>query len=285
MLYNRAEPIMALNVVRGGLSTSVRVPVGRARYGASQVAALFSSARSLRHAASLAGGTTFSDSTRQPSRVWRRACTAFLLDTQNTVSRSCKARPRGSSSSYAAAVGAAAAAPPPRRRPAAAAVIAVTVAAAERAPCRMRRAVAGTSRSEPSIVATTAATCTAPIGPGAWGPQRRAAQHRLPPPRVHAQPGQKAAVGCGARAFRAASACLQRWGHFQLGWTGVDPATPTRPGTLLAVTSRTLFLWSANPLKVVSGSVCSRRSRMPSVTTSIRVALLTWRDTDIGDRR
>ncbi|GLC43581.1 hypothetical protein PLESTB_000396200 [Pleodorina starrii] len=58
-------------------------------------------------------------------------------------------------------------------------------------------------------------------------------------------------VGKGPRAFRAATDCLQRWGHFQLGWTGVDPATSTQAGAQVVVTSKTLFLWSCNPLRIV----------------------------------
>ncbi|GLC43570.1 hypothetical protein PLESTM_001491100 [Pleodorina starrii] len=54
-------------------------------------------------------------------------------------------------------------------------------------------------------------------------------------------------VGKGPRAFRAATDCLQRWGHFQLGWTGVDPATSTQAGAQVVVTSKTLFLWSCKP--------------------------------------
>ncbi|KAG2493813.1 hypothetical protein HYH03_008032 [Edaphochlamys debaryana] len=58
-------------------------------------------------------------------------------------------------------------------------------------------------------------------------------------------------VGKGDRAFRAATDTLRRWGQFQLGWSNVDPATPVAEGTMLAVTSKTLFLWNCNPLRIV----------------------------------
>ncbi|KAG2437870.1 hypothetical protein HXX76_005487 [Chlamydomonas incerta] len=58
-------------------------------------------------------------------------------------------------------------------------------------------------------------------------------------------------VGEGEKAYKAARACLQRWGHFQLGWSNVDPRTGVSAGTVLAVTSKTLFLWNCNPLRVV----------------------------------
>ncbi|GFR50580.1 hypothetical protein Agub_g12854 [Astrephomene gubernaculifera] len=58
-------------------------------------------------------------------------------------------------------------------------------------------------------------------------------------------------VGQGDRAFRAACSCLHRWGHFQLGWARVRSDTGTRQGCPVAVTSRTLFMWSCNPLRIV----------------------------------
>ncbi|KXZ48377.1 hypothetical protein GPECTOR_28g784 [Gonium pectorale] len=58
-------------------------------------------------------------------------------------------------------------------------------------------------------------------------------------------------VGQGERAYKAASALLRRWGHFQLGWTGVDPSTGTSVGSPVVVTSLTLFLWHCNPLRIV----------------------------------
>ena len=71
----------------------------------------------------------------------------------------------------------------------------------------------------------------------------------------HAQPHATGAcalqVGHGARAFDKAKRFLESWGHFQLGWASVDPRTPVVQGAPVAVTSKTLFMWSCNPLKVV----------------------------------
>jgi hypothetical protein len=58
-------------------------------------------------------------------------------------------------------------------------------------------------------------------------------------------------VGHGKRCFDRAKRLLEAWGHFQLGWASVDPRTRVAPGAPVAVTSKTLFLWSCNPLKVV----------------------------------
>jgi hypothetical protein len=58
-------------------------------------------------------------------------------------------------------------------------------------------------------------------------------------------------VGDGDKVYKAARACLQRWGHFQLGWSNVDPSTGVAEGTVLAITSKTLFLWNCNPLRIV----------------------------------
>ena len=67
--------------------------------------------------------------------------------------------------------------------------------------------------------------------------------------RAHGAP--PAQVGRGKDAFRRAKSCVEGWGHFQLGWARVDPRTHASRGTPVAVTSRTLIMWSCNPLKVV----------------------------------
>jgi len=58
-------------------------------------------------------------------------------------------------------------------------------------------------------------------------------------------------VGSGRAAYEAARDLVRRWGHFQLGWTDVDPATPVAPGAPVCVRANTMGAWSANPLRVV----------------------------------
>lgn len=58
-------------------------------------------------------------------------------------------------------------------------------------------------------------------------------------------------VGKGKDDFQRAKDFVEHWGHFALGWTGVNPRTPVSSGALVAVTSKTLFMWSCNPLEVV----------------------------------
>ncbi|MEW5300212.1 MAG: hypothetical protein WDW36_003158 [Sanguina aurantia] len=58
-------------------------------------------------------------------------------------------------------------------------------------------------------------------------------------------------LGHGKALFQHARSALQGWKHFQLGWTGVSDDTPVKEGAGVCVVAKTLFMWSANPLKIV----------------------------------
>ena len=58
-------------------------------------------------------------------------------------------------------------------------------------------------------------------------------------------------VGRGREDFAAAREALLGWEHFQLGWTQVDKATGTEPGSKVAVVARAVLPWTINPLEVV----------------------------------
>eukprot|EP00899_Mesostigma_viride_P026130 jgi/Mesvir1/6701/Mv13734-RA.1 len=57
-------------------------------------------------------------------------------------------------------------------------------------------------------------------------------------------------IGAGKAVYSAARDVLSRWGHFQLGWTFVDPGTPIRTGEKVCVNANFL-LWTLNPLKIL----------------------------------
>ena len=58
-------------------------------------------------------------------------------------------------------------------------------------------------------------------------------------------------VGAGAGDFARAKRVMERWGHFQLGWSEVDPDTGVAPGDPVCVCANILGVWIRNPLKVV----------------------------------
>ena len=58
-------------------------------------------------------------------------------------------------------------------------------------------------------------------------------------------------VGAGAGDFARAKRVMQRWGHFQLGWSEVDPDTGVAPGDPVCVCANILGVWIRNPLEVV----------------------------------
>ena len=52
--------------------------------------------------------------------------------------------------------------------------------------------------------------------------------------------------------FQRAKAIVEQWGHFQLGWTEVDPEiSGTRVGDKVCVCARILGIWIRNPLQIV----------------------------------
>ena len=58
-------------------------------------------------------------------------------------------------------------------------------------------------------------------------------------------------VGTGSEDFAVAKSFLQRWGHFQLGWSEVDAGTGTMRGDAVCVCARVAGVWIRNPLRVV----------------------------------
>uniref|UniRef100_A0A383WMU3 DUF1990 domain-containing protein n=1 Tax=Tetradesmus obliquus TaxID=3088 RepID=A0A383WMU3_TETOB len=58
-------------------------------------------------------------------------------------------------------------------------------------------------------------------------------------------------VGYGKRTYEATKDLLCSWGHFQLPWAQVDPATPIKPGSNVCVTANVFGLWTAVPLQIV----------------------------------
>ena len=58
-------------------------------------------------------------------------------------------------------------------------------------------------------------------------------------------------VGTGRDDFASAKGLLQRWGHFQLGWSEVDEATGTGRGDEVCVCANILGVWIRNPLQIV----------------------------------
>mmetsp|Transcript_17404 Transcript_17404/g.55913 ORF Transcript_17404/g.55913 Transcript_17404/m.55913 type:complete len:226 (-) Transcript_17404:1295-1972(-) len=74
------------------------------------------------------------------------------------------------------------------------------------------------------------------------------------PPPWNALDHTEAQVGTGAADYEAAKKALQRWGHFQLGWTYVNPQTPVAKSALVCVVAKAapfLPLWTTCPLEVV----------------------------------
>lgn len=59
-------------------------------------------------------------------------------------------------------------------------------------------------------------------------------------------------MATGHKQYRRAKRLVQRWDHFQLGWTEVDKRTPVKQGQGFCVIAKTLFTWSANPLEIMS---------------------------------
>jgi len=60
-------------------------------------------------------------------------------------------------------------------------------------------------------------------------------------------------LGEGEPVYRSAVAALRRWEQFSLGWVEVSsPATPIRPGEVLAVAGRVFCVWWLNACRIVS---------------------------------
>jgi uncharacterized protein (UPF0548 family) len=72
------------------------------------------------------------------------------------------------------------------------------------------------------------------------------------PPPGYAVDHTRVRLGEGEGVFRAATAALQRWEQFRLGWVEARPAdTPLRAGEAVAVVARVLGLWWVNACRVV----------------------------------
>ena len=69
-------------------------------------------------------------------------------------------------------------------------------------------------------------------------------------------------VGEGEQVFHEATAALERWEHFRLGWVDEwSPDAPLRPGTVVAVMGRAIGLWWTNACRIIylvdeSGPIC-----------------------------
>eukprot|EP00897_Mesotaenium_endlicherianum_P009788 jgi/Mesen1/8838/ME000053S08244 len=58
-------------------------------------------------------------------------------------------------------------------------------------------------------------------------------------------------VGTGLQTYKKCRDFVKQWGHFQLGWAFVDPATPIQKGGKVCVAGKSLLLWTLNPLEVL----------------------------------
>jgi hypothetical protein len=75
-----------------------------------------------------------------------------------------------------------------------------------------------------------------------------------PTPNTHLKPLPAFAysqIGQGKDTFQRAKKLVSSWGHFQLGWADVDPATPVKKGAPVCVRANVLGVWLMNPLEVV----------------------------------
>lgn len=58
-------------------------------------------------------------------------------------------------------------------------------------------------------------------------------------------------VGYGRKTYQATKDLVSHWGHFQLPWAQVDPATPIKASEPVCVTAKVFGVWTAVPLKIV----------------------------------
>eukprot|EP00898_Chlorokybus_atmophyticus_P000944 jgi/Chlat1/1850/Chrsp141S02173 len=58
-------------------------------------------------------------------------------------------------------------------------------------------------------------------------------------------------IGTGKDTYARAKRLLNRWGHFQLGWTFVPASTPIEKGERLCVCFNAVLLWALLPLRIV----------------------------------
>ena len=72
-----------------------------------------------------------------------------------------------------------------------------------------------------------------------------------PRPPHHATLPHPLQVGSGRAAFQRAKQLVGSWGHFQLGWADVDPATPIKQGAPVCMRTNTFGIWTMNPLEVL----------------------------------
>jgi len=57
-------------------------------------------------------------------------------------------------------------------------------------------------------------------------------------------------VGYGKRAYQATTDLVKRWGHMQLPWAQVNPATAIKPGGAVCISANVFGLWTAVPLQI-----------------------------------
>ena len=73
-----------------------------------------------------------------------------------------------------------------------------------------------------------------------------------PPPPGYANNHTRCRLGEGAKIFAAASAALQHWAQFRLGWVEACPMdTPLHQGNVIAVLARFAGLWWLNACRIV----------------------------------
>ncbi len=72
------------------------------------------------------------------------------------------------------------------------------------------------------------------------------------PPAGHVVDRTRIKLGEGESVFRAATAALQRWEQFRLGWVEAwSPDTPIQTGEVVAVMGRAVGLWWLNSCRIV----------------------------------
>ena len=68
-------------------------------------------------------------------------------------------------------------------------------------------------------------------------------------------------IGAGKDDFARAKKMMNRWAHFQLGWSEVDESTGSAPGSDVCVCARVFGVWIRNPLKVVYNETSEGEAR------------------------
>lgn len=68
-------------------------------------------------------------------------------------------------------------------------------------------------------------------------------------------------VGQGIEDFNRACLLIKNWEQFQLGWAEVNRSTPVKHNAPVVVVAKSLFLWTANPLRIVYVDDCKAPAR------------------------